>query len=105
MIDVGCEVTTAHALPQQIDDDNSMWNFYMQTADLNKIGDSVLAEKHIERIHQFEKDAEERIIIENFVSVSPYHYVISNNSESYPITELTLENPSSTETDYFDNIL
>lgn len=127
MIDVGCEVTTAHVLafplPQQIDDDNSMWNFYMQTADLNKIGDSVLAEKHIEQIHQLEKDAEERIRTEriqyfnmreeieemeasdnNSVSVSSGNNISSEENDV--AISIIPESPSNeTDYSYFDSIL
>jgi hypothetical protein len=127
MIDVGCEVTAAHvlafSLPQQIDDDNSMWNIYMQTADFNQIGDSVLAEKHTEQIHQLEKDAEERIRMEgieemevrddNSVSVSSVNNISEENDvtisiipESPPILTLTLEYPSNeTDYSYFDSIM
>lgn len=116
MISVGEELTSEYptevTLPFEILDVNSMWNVYMQTAELDNIGDSVLAEEQAERMEQFKKMAEERIRKEriqywegywkmreendemdigqdNFVSVSsanasPFHSVVS---EEIPETE------------------
>jgi hypothetical protein len=87
MLYAGVEIDQAKAdslgIPIEYKDANSMWNVYMQTAELSKIGDESLLTKHISFFgHRKKIDSNEMERIFDF-----YGWLNSSNTIQYYISE------------------
>ena len=106
MLHSGVEIDPKSAdqfeIPIQYKDENSMWNVYMQTAELSQIGDEELLMKHISFFsHRKKKDSNQMERVFDFygwlnASIDVQFYVSSEGEEYKPkpnYTTLSLDKP------------